>query len=209
MTEPKLMPFQDQPFNGDTFIEQEFIALRDRFNITTAIETGTALGYTTLWLAKNFEKVYTIELNKQYVDIARAKFLQYPNITSIHGNSEDIVKHLRIDGNALFFLDAHWGNNCPLLGELYGISKLGITQNTTIGEVLVKGIKPVIAIHDFLVPDEGEVLGYDQYKGQPFKLDWIKPALDKIYGEANYGYNYNSHEKSAGARRGIIYIWPL
>ena len=201
MVEPTLMPYQQCPFNGDTFIEAEFLKLKERFGVSTVIETGTCLGYTTLWLAKNFEKVYTIELNKEYCELARAKFLQYPNITSIHGNSEDVLRHLRIDGNAMFFLDAHWGNNCPLLGELHAIQRMGI--------------KPVIAIHDFLVPDYGEVLGYDQFKGQPFKIGWIKSILDQIYmngtmvmGKPMYEFYYNSLEKSTGARRGIIYIYP-
>lgn len=194
INEPILMPFQDRPFNGDTFIEQQFIELKYLFNIKTVIETGTCLGYTTLWLSQHFDKIYTIELNKKYVDIARDKFLLHSNITSIHGNSEDIIRHIRIEGNAMFFLDAHWGNNCPLLGELYSIHKLGI--------------KPVIAIHDFFVPDYGEVLGYDQFKGQPFKLEWVSSILDKIYGVSGYDYHYNSLEKSAGAKRGIIYIYP-
>lgn len=188
--EPFLMPFQDQPFNGDTFIEQEFIQLRDNFKITTAIETGTCFGYTTVWLAQFFEKVYTIELNKTYADIARSKFLMYPNITSIHGNSEDIIRHLKIDGQALFFLDAHWGNRCPLLNELYEIYKLGL--------------KPAIAIHDFLVPDSD--LGYDSFKGQPFTMKWIEKQLQKIYGLSGFDYYYNS--KAVGARRGIVYITP-
>lgn len=182
------MPFQDQPFNGDMFIEAEFIKLRDKHKITTAIETGSCLGYTTVWLAQHFEKVYTIELNKQYVDIARSKFLLHPNITSIHGNSEDVLRHLKIDGNAIFFLDAHWGNKCPLLNELYEIYKLGL--------------KPVIAIHDFLVPDSE--FGYDSYKGQPFSLKWIERLLKQIYGEFDYHYN----SEAVGARRGIVYIYP-
>lgn len=198
MTEPILMPYQDRPFNGDHFIESEFISLRDRFNITTAIETGTCLGYTTLWLAKNFDRVYTIELNKPYCDIARSKFLQYPNITSIHGNSEDVLKYLKIDNNGLwsrviFFLDAHWGNQCPLLKELYAIYQLGLL--------------PVIAIHDFNVPGEG--LGFDSFKGQPFDLNMIRRSLKQIYGsDENYKYYYNSLPKSSGAQRGIIYIYP-
>lgn len=190
MNEPVLMPYQDLPFNGDTFIEAEFIKLRDRFSITTAIETGTCLGYTTLWLARNFEKVYTIELNKQYCDLARAKFLQYPNITSIHGNSEDVLRHLKIEGNAMFFLDAHWGNNCPLLGELHAIQRMGI--------------KPVIAIHDFYTGDNE--LGYDSYKGQPFTFEWIYKSMVSIYG-SKWMHHYNT--EATGARRGIIYIYPV
>lgn len=199
MNEPVLMPFQTAPFNGDGFIEQEFISLRDRFGLTTAVETGTCLGYTTLWLSKNFEKVYTIELNKEYCEIARAKFLQYPNITSIHGNSADVIGELNFESinslwtKVIFFLDAHWSGNCPLLKELYSIYKLSL--------------RPVIAIHDFRVP--GQELGYDSFKGQAFELNWIKRQLKQIYGsENNYKIKYNSEEKSSGAKRGIVYIYP-
>lgn len=193
MNEPLLMPFQTAPFNGDGFIEQEFISLRDRFGLTTAVETGTCLGYTTLWLSRNFEKVYTIELNKEYVEIARAKFLQYPNITSIHGNSGDVLGSLKLTDRTLFFLDAHWGNQFPLLKELFAIYKLQIM--------------PVIAIHDFFVP--GQELGFDTYKGQPFNLSLIERQLRQIYGSKNnYKVKYNSEDKSDGAKRGIIYIYP-
>lgn len=191
MQERVLMPFQEHAFNADTYIQDEFLILRDRFNIKTVIETGTAYGYTTLWLAANFEKVYTIELNKEYCEIARAKFLLQPNITSIHGNSADVLRHLRIEGNAILFADAHWNNQCPLLNELYAISKMNI--------------KPVIAIHDFQVP--GSLLGFDAYKGQPFNLKWITGQLNNIYGVNGWAYHYNSDEKSKGARRGIIYIY--
>jgi hypothetical protein len=33
------------PFNGDTFIEQEFLYLKERFELTTAVETGTHEGF--------------------------------------------------------------------------------------------------------------------------------------------------------------------
>lgn len=201
MKEPILMPFQDSEFNGDHFISAEFIKLRDRFNISTVIETGTCLGYTTLWLAKNFDKVYTIELNKEYCELARAKFLQYPNITSIHGNSEDVLRHLRIEtmnslwSNVIFFLDAHGfgAKRCPLITELYSIYKMGL--------------RPIIAIHDFYVP--GSELGYDTYNGQRYDLKWIERSLRQIYGsDKNYKIEYNSDSKSVGAKRGIAYIYP-
>jgi predicted O-methyltransferase YrrM len=188
MKEPILMPYQSFPFNGDHFIEQEFLKLRDRFNITTAVETGTCLGYTTLWLAKNFERVVTIELNKTFLDIARRKFLEHPNIISIRGNSGDLLSSLKVDSNTIFFLDAHWRDQCPLHDELKAIADLKI--------------KPVIAIHDFKTDDER--FGYDSYKGQPFEIEWIKHLL---YNK--YSYHYNTGFVEQSAQRGIIYIYPL
>lgn len=199
MTEPKLMPFQEHPFNGDTFIEQEFIVLRDRFGVTTAVETGTCLGYTTLWLAKNFKTVVTIEKNVMYSRVAERRYREwvgkklFSNVRFVHGDSGKLlITRKELKDNTIFFLDAHWGNECPLLEELQSIAKLKI--------------KPVIAIHDFVVPESS--LGFDLFKGQPFDQEWIADYLDRIYGNNGYDYYYNSDDKSAGAKRGIIYITP-
>lgn len=59
------------PFNGDTFIEQEFLYLKERFELTTAVETGTHEADTTVWLAKNFLKTVSCELNHDLVEKAR------------------------------------------------------------------------------------------------------------------------------------------
>lgn len=199
--EPKIMPFQDEPFNGDKFIQEEFLKLKHRFNLTTAVETGTALGSTTLFLSNNFEKVYTIEINKTYYDIAVQKFISHKNIFPILGTSpnEIFIHRNRFTDKTIFFLDAHWYDNCPLKFELTAIRKAGL--------------KPVIAIHDFYVPgsayskeDKEAGLGFDSYKDQPFTFEWIKPELDAIYGADNYDHYYNS--EATGAKRGIIYITP-
>ena len=62
------------PFNGDTFIEQEFLYLKERFELTTAVETGTHEADTTVWLAKNFLKTVSCELNHDLVEKAKEKF---------------------------------------------------------------------------------------------------------------------------------------
>jgi hypothetical protein len=96
-----------------------------------------------------------------------------------------------LEGESMFFLDAHWYDWCPLEDELLAIAS--------------HGLKPaVIAIHDFKT-DHPELLGYDIYKGRPFELEWVTPLLDRIYGP-DWTYEYNVPESTAGARRGIIYI---
>jgi|SRR5882672_457910 len=199
MNQPNLMPFQDHPFNGDRFIAAEFLILKHQFELTTAVETGTCLGSTTLFLSNNFEKVYTVDIDESYLSIARQKFISYKNIEVFKGDSATILTYQlnKLSNRTIYFLDAHWGSRCPLLEELAAIAHAGL--------------RPVIAIHDFNVPGE-PLLGYDSYNGQPFTFDWIKPMLDKIYndedGPDDYEYYYNSYEKSAGAHRGIIYILP-
>ena len=205
MNEPNLMPFQDQPFNGDTFVQAEFLKLKDKFNIDRVIETGSCLYSTTKWLGENFESVKTIEINEDYSKYGIHKVKDMPNVTAIVGvssvewlnqvasvyESNPYIIHNFLH---LFFLDAHWEENCPLLEELEAISKLRTTQ------------KPVIVIHDFKVPNQN--LGYDTYNGQPFELDWIKSKLEMIYGVDGYDYYYNSEETSTEIKRGLIYITP-
>lgn len=197
---PTLMPFQLNPFNGDEYIQQEFLNLKNKFNITSVIETGTCLAGTTIWLAENFNRVFTIEVNKTWLKIAINRIEAASvgdKVKAFLGKSEqvldDIIKLYSLTDNTIMWLDAHWAEACPLLDELNAIA-----QNK---------IKPVICIHDFMVPNEPS-LGFDSYGGQPFTFEWIKPYLDNIYGEELYEYFYNTNEKSAGAKRGIIYITP-
>jgi len=191
--EPLIMPFQEQPFNGDKYIQKEFLKLKKKYNITTAIETGSALGYTTKWLAENFDKVKAIEVNATYFALAASRLTDYENAQVLLGDTVATLQSILSDvkDDTIFFLDAHWGLACPLESELQQIATVGI--------------KPVITIHDFQVPDHPE-LGYDEYDGHPFSFEWLKPRFDAIYGENGYEGYYN--EKAEGAMRGIIYICP-
>jgi hypothetical protein len=206
MTEPILMPFQDLPFNGDTFVQAEFLKLKKQFNIDRVIETGSCLYSTTKWLGENFESVKTIEINSQYAERGMHKIKDMENVKAIVGISsvdwlnqiaavyeenKDIIHNFK----HLFFLDAHWGEECPLLQELEAISKLRTYQ------------PPVIVIHDFKVPNESN-LGYDSIHGQPFEFDWIKPKLEMIYGVDGYDWYYNSDATATEIKRGLIYITP-
>lgn len=202
--EPLLMPFQDQPFNGDTYICEKFLELKEQYDIKTVIETGTCFGVTTKWLAENFEFVFTVEINEEFANFARKRLAGMGNVISIVHDSVLMLKHVnnlinpeRQQTRFIFFLDAHWGEHCPLLDEIEAISRIGLKQ------------APVIAIHDFYTGSEQ--LGYDSYNGQPFTYDFIKPAVEqveKVYG-IQYVAEYNTIEKSAGAKRGIIYLHPL
>lgn len=200
---PNIMPFQLEPFNGDTFVQDNFLKLRDKYHIKTIVETGTAFGGTTKFLCENFEEVYSVEVNKKYYDIAEQRLCEFKNLGLINADSSnalhsivDFIISINYDKSVLFFLDAHWENKCPLIEELNAISKLNKS-----------GINPIIVIHDFKVPNEPQ-LGYDSYNGQEFTFKWIKPHLDNIYGIDNYTYFYNTNETSTQVKRGVIYIEP-
>lgn len=198
-------------FEGDHFIAEELKKLITKFKIKSIVETGTFLGWTTKCLAE-LSTVISIEISDEYYNKAVANLglekiynpetnedLKHAtNGDTIIVFNEDSVSFLNnihgmYNDKILFFLDAHWGDVCPLKDELKAIAN--------------HKVKPVIAIHDWKVPNE-PTLGYDSYKGQAFTYEWIKPELDAIYGIDGYDYHYNSDKLSEGAKRGVIYIYP-
>jgi len=188
------MAFEHGPFNEDPVIEKEFLILKETHGIKTVVETGTYCGVTAAWLAEHFEHVKTVEISEQYHGIAIKRLEGMNNVTCTLGNSKTFLEEILPDKQLqpfMFFLDAHWYHHCPLLQELDAIA--------------AAKIKPVIAIHDFKVPQNSE-LGYDTYKGQDFDLQFITAKIQNIYGRNGYSFYYNMRAK--GAKRGIIYIFP-
>lgn len=191
---PFLFDFQDQPFAGDVHMEGEFLKLRDQFGLDTFVETGTCYGSTTLWAAKHFPKVYSIEKEPKYAEIAKNRLSGTSNLELWVADSAVAIVDacLHVTSSTLFFLDAHFEEHCPLLDELRAIADAKL--------------RPVIVIHDFQVPGRPD-LGYDTWEGQAFRFSWIRPYLDAIYGPNGYGHYFNN--EATGAKRGVIYITPL
>lgn len=193
-----LMPNQFESFNGDHFIAEEFLKLRDKFNVERAVELGTCYAGTTVFLGQNFKEVFTVEINPDHLAIAKERLnaAGATNVNTILGDSGkvllDLLKTYDTKDNSLIFNDSHWNSHCPLLDELAAIAEAKI--------------KPVIAIHDFKTDDPR--MGFDSYNGQDFELEWIKPSIDKIYGKGKWEYYYNTFERSTEVRRGIIFITP-
>jgi predicted O-methyltransferase YrrM len=181
-------------FEGDTILKETITSLVRDNDITCIIETGTFMGSTTLQFARIAEQVFTCESNLAFHTEAFPKFADKPNITSVlEGTVDALPKFLQqAKGNTLLFLDAHWGENNPLLRELEIIKEASI--------------KPIIVIHDFKVPDHPE-LGFDTYNGQDYEWAWIQNSINEIYGADGYEYFYNS--EAVGAKRGVIFIKPI
>lgn len=190
VTIPRLMPFQEFPFNGDGYLAAEVLRLKAAHRLKTAIETGTCLGSTTLWLSEHFATV-TFEVNPAFHAIAEARATKAFAFHAINAPSAPgMVEYL--SDSAFLFLDAHWGPQCPLLDELEAIA--------------FAKVKPCILIHDFQVP--GTDFGFDSMPdGRPFNMDLIHTPLNNIYGK--YGWRYNYPTMVEGARRGWASFEPL
>lgn len=193
------LELNEQGFEGDSYLKSEFQRLIDKHKINVLIETGTYLGNTTKQFAEMVATVFTIEQNEEYYWAANEKLAYIGNVDNLVGSSVQVLPMVfsnpmvvgEYPQNILLFLDAHWGENNPLLQELEIIANYKI--------------KPVIVIHDFKVPGHPE-LGYDSYDGQDYEWSWIEKAVENIYGPDGYTYHYNT--QAEGARRGVIFIEP-
>jgi hypothetical protein len=102
--------------------------LRSQAGVGDFVETGTATGKTALWASQRFARVYTIERSPQFFAQAQRSYGQTPNLTMLQGDSRALLPSVvgRLQGPALFWLDAHWmagesygeGDECPLLEEI-------------------------------------------------------------------------------------------
>ncbi|MCX6750355.1 MAG: hypothetical protein NTZ83_02775, partial [Candidatus Pacearchaeota archaeon] len=113
-------------FGGDSYLKKEFEFLIKKFRIKNIVETGTFKGDTTKEFSKIVENVYSIESNKKYYLFSKKRLKEDNNIKLFLGSSPIILKKIlpALEGNTLFFLDAHWGNYWPILDELNEISKV-------------------------------------------------------------------------------------
>lgn len=176
------------PFEGDTFIKGELIKLRDKFGLTSCVETGTQYGSTTLELYNIFGRVVTIEKDFSMFNEAIKRFNGL-NIVSVAGDSKDMLESFD-EEPCLYYLDAHSNGECPLKEELSVIADKNY------------GRRQCIAIHDFKVP--GTDFGYDTYDYE-LCFEEIEPYLETIY-PGGFDYHYNT--QADGAKRGIIFIYP-
>lgn len=194
------MAFEAEPFNGDHFIGERIRELVAKHGVRTIVETGTYQGVTTRELTRfGAELVVSIEKNDRWRETSPE--LDWPlddataGIVFQAGDSREQLRYILCneeDAPFLLYLDAHWGADWPLLGELSAIADAGI--------------KPVIVIHDFEVP--GTDLGFDEYGGQRLNWEYVREAVERIYGADGYERSTNDPERAAGARRGVLYLEP-
>jgi hypothetical protein len=178
-------------FCGDRFLAKHIDRLKEMYSLETAVETGTYKGQTTRWLCEKFHRVITIEENKGAFQQASEKLAEFNNVQIILGDSSKVLIKFLPKTNNLIYLDAHWNQN-PLLEEL-----------RQIGLAVKRGMPlPVIAIHDFQVPEHPE-FGYDSYPEITYRWPCIETAVQEI---GSFYHYYN--DQAEGSKRGCIFIVP-
>lgn len=182
-------------FNQDKICMIEFQRLYEYIGSSIAIETGTYKGETTETLSKYFDKVYSIEINKEFAEKAKERFINNSKIEIINGNSSDVLKEIipkiiNSDKYIFFYLDAHWNDYWPILDELKLIDKY------------LYG-KAIIWIDDFKVPYRN--FGYDRYSNVELSNDFIKSSLANDY---IYIYNHKVEHYPNPYSAGKLFLYP-
>jgi hypothetical protein len=185
------------PFNGQAYRCLLFAALVERLRPAAIVETGTYLGTTTEWMASFQLPVFTCDSSKETFWFAKARLSEIPNVMARLGDSQDFLSNL-LRGSSLdagqdrflFYLDAHWGRDLPLLAEIDLIFSLCPTAT--------------VLIDDFEVPDDPGY-GFDAYgPGATLNASYIDPSV-RMHGLVTL-YPATPSSVETGMRRGCVIL---
>lgn len=135
---------------GGSFTEDEFRTIRTMIESlisfpSVCIETGSYHGDSTHVFRNNFDKVFTIEINKKLFHHVSERFQSDENVCCLYGDSSSIMKRILAlyppETHVFYFLDAHQsghdtsnnGNaHVPLREELSVISSFITSQSVIV-----------------------------------------------------------------------------
>lgn len=108
--------------------QELILAIKSVGEFDTFVETGTYKGNTTMWAAKNFDYVYTVEFSSKIFEQTSERLSQLENVSFHLADSKTFLKELapKLTTPTVFWLDAHWcsggsygeHDQCPLIEEL-------------------------------------------------------------------------------------------
>jgi hypothetical protein len=181
-----------RPAYDDPELLEKTLFLSNKFKVDTFFETGTYDGSTVNIIANYFDNVISVEINEDCYNKAKSNVI-HKNCKLHLGNSIEIMNDILIEekSNIFFFLDAHLYQELPLLDEL------NVIYN--------KRLKPIIAIHDFFVPDENNAAKF--YWLEPLDFNYIKSSIELIYGKNGYEIEYST-VSIPSINSGTIFIFP-
>ncbi len=128
--------------NEEKFKVELIQCVAKKYKYKYFVETGTYLGKTSAALSKNFEKIYTVELDKNLYLKSQQKLKKLSNVNCFNDDSENFLKTNinQFDKKTIFFLDAHYSGpgtsnqkgETPCVKELSEISKSFIKDHIII-----------------------------------------------------------------------------
>lgn len=143
-----------------------------KYKIKTFIETGTYEGKMIEAVKKNFENIYSIELDKTLYEKARIKFENEKHIKIIQGDSGEILKKVLEDikESCLFWLDGHYSGGTTAKGN----------SETPIYKELETIFSHKIKNHIILIDDARLFVGKNDYPTVEDFKTFIKDRDNKL-----------------------------
>jgi hypothetical protein len=109
-----------------------------RYHLRCLVETGTYYGEMVAALRKQFDRVYSIELDPKLAEYSRQRFKNDPQVKILEGDSGALVPEVvaQLDRPAVFWLDAGYygvdltqGDLSRLLTELRAILSSSVREH--------------------------------------------------------------------------------
>lgn len=176
------------PFGFDihaAVIVEELVAA---YRPTAIVETGCYLGDTTTYLAAAYpdRPILTCDIDKTSARFTAQRVRDASHVEVEHLDSPELVAYAADRYSpALYFLDAHWGDDWPLIRELQAAGN------------------GVVVIHDFDIGHSR--FGYDEYGGVRCGPDLLAqvPDLAGTYFTSNPDSDYPLPCLQVGRRTGL------
>ena len=169
--------------------------LRDEFGISDFIETGTYKGVNADIQSKNFNRVFTCEINPDYYIQANLRLKDRENVYIEKMDSPSFLRRImnKLPKKTIKFiyLDAHFYDpNLPKEQRFVVLREL---------RALAKNNKCIICIHDF---DNGK-FGHITYDGQPLDFNLLQYELRDINPDFYYYTNTECDIVKSGKEIGL------
>ncbi len=89
------------------------------FHLRTFVETGTCFGDMVRGVLRDFDDIYSVELDSVLFMHAQARFRRHPHVRIISGDSAEVLGRLvpQLASPALFWLDGHYSGGVTAHGS--------------------------------------------------------------------------------------------
>ncbi len=126
------------------------------------VETGTYRGDMIEACKDRFNKIYSIEIDPELWRQAKERFLKYPHVNILQGDSADVLPQIlqKIEGPCVFWLDGHYSGGVTGKGERETpiVSELGhIRRHNQPDVILIDDARLFNGTHDY--PEISELRG--------------------------------------------------
>jgi hypothetical protein len=195
---PAYVPGDSVGLNGSMNRKRIFGELLRKYDFSFVIETGTYLGDSAGYFADASKlPVYSSEINPMLHSLAKMRLKGRPGIHLVRSDSRKFLEETSgnpdvVQKECFFYLDAHWGKDCPLAEEISIIAS--------------RWPKFVLMVDDFQVPgDDG--YGYDRCGVfRKMNLPLIRESVREHDLGAYFPSTPSREESVSGSPRGFVML---